>query len=85
MTQSPLSLSYDLLASDYLAARHAHDDIKVQIASIGLPNKAARVLDVGCGSLRETAYLVADVGAFVGIDASIGMLELAKHVCGGGY
>lgn len=68
---------YDAHAPAYALARVPHADIRAELEKIGLPHPASCVLDIGCGSLRETAHVAAVARRFVGIDQSAGMLSAA--------
>jgi hypothetical protein len=71
--------AYDAHASDFAAkwfARHEVDAYLDHVA--GFLRAGARIIDIGCGSGRDTSYLAAKGFDCIGVDLSEGLLREAR-------
>lgn len=76
MTSPKLGGEYRGKAHLYMGARQRHDDVRQLLTLEGFGQPEAQILDVGCGSLRETLHLADTALRLVAIDRSADMLNL---------
>ncbi len=76
--------AYDRWAARYEADRNATRDLAAQVLrSQALPLAGARILELGCGTGLNTAWLRAQGARVVAVDLSSGMLRRARRRAGG--
>ncbi|GHO93494.1 methyltransferase [Reticulibacter mediterranei] len=73
--------AYDLIAQEYAVRHQAMPERLVELGErfLGYLAKGAHILDVGCGSGRDMAWMEAQGFRTTGIDLSSGMLAQARQ------
>lgn len=81
MRKDVVRTGYDAIASQYLAARHAHP-LQVSLLEdfAGRLPKGARVLDAGCGAGDPVARTLSERFAVTGVDISEEQIRLARQI-----
>lgn len=81
---SPIANAYDRWSASYDAARNTTRDLDGRVLrDARLPLAGARVLEIGCGTGRNTVFLAAQAREVVALDFSEGMLAQARTRCAG--
>lgn len=73
--------AYDLIAQEYAVRHHEMPERLTELGACFLRDLApgSRILDVGCGSGRDMAWMEAQGFHLTGIDLSLGMLAQARQ------
>jgi len=81
---SPIATAYDRWSASYDADRNTTRDLDgMALRAAGLPLLGARVLEIGCGTGRNTVFLAAQASDVLALDFSRGMLDQATARCTG--
>jgi len=81
---SSVASAYDRWSASYDADRNTTRDLDGRILrEARLPLAGARVLELGCGTGRNTVFLAEHARAVVALDFSEGMLAQARQRCAG--
>lgn len=72
--------AYDRWAASYDGNRNATRDLDAAVVRLtNLPLSGAEVLELGCGTGKNTAWLAQHARRVIGMDVSDGMLSRAQH------
>lgn len=83
-TRDPTATAYDRWSAVYETDRNRTRDLDgMVLRGAGLPLAGAAVLEIGCGTGRNTVYLAEAAARVLAIDFSEGMLEKARARCAG--
>jgi ubiquinone/menaquinone biosynthesis C-methylase UbiE len=81
---SAIAAAYDRWSASYDADRNTTRDLDGRVLrEAGLPLPGARVLEIGCGTGRNTVFLASRAREVVALDFSEGMLAQARARCAG--
>lgn len=81
---TPVAAAYDRWSASYDADRNTTRDLDGRVLrAAGLPLAGARVLELGCGTGRNTLFIAAQAREVLALDFSAGMLAQARARCAG--